>query len=139
MDDVPVDMTMLLRLLDSKMETQSAKFDVQSAKLDGIQTSMTTMAARFDAQDRRLDDHAGQLAYIGGVLKQRELQVREFEDLKVTVAAIDERVDDVEGWRAGLVARNGVAEVAWQNRFVLWAGAVSAVAVFVAAEIAKLL
>jgi hypothetical protein len=50
MADLPPDMAMLLRLIDSKFETQSAK-------LDGLHSTLSAMGDRFASTDRRLDDH----------------------------------------------------------------------------------
>lgn len=78
--------TMLLRLIDAKFETLNTKVDGVGSSVKALSEAVAQITVRFDSH---IADHEHRLASIESVMAQRALQVREFEDLKKTVATID--------------------------------------------------
>ena len=77
---LPADMTMLLRLIDSKFETMSAK-------MDGLQSSLDTMNKLHSRFDQRLDDHESRLQSIEQTMESRKVILAEYDDVKADVKA----------------------------------------------------
>ena len=89
---IPSDMTMLLRLIDSKFETSNAKLDGLKQAIEG----MTTLHKRFD---ERIDDHEGRLQTIEQTMESRKVMLVEYADLKLTVKANAENIDRLQEWQ----------------------------------------
>jgi hypothetical protein len=84
-NDPPTDMMMMLRLIDSKFETMTAK-------IDGLQSTLTALSDRFVRYDEKFDTHEQRLQAIEGQLEARKLMIVEYQ-------AVKDDVDDLLDWK----------------------------------------
>ena len=91
----PGDMTMLLRLIDSKFETMSAK-------MDGLQQSLDTMNSLHKRFDARLDDHEARVQVIEQTMESRKVILKEYEDWKLKVDDNSDAITDLKLWKSSV-------------------------------------